>query len=132
MTSKICLAIKALLPYSIIILWTNAILPSIQIDSTHFKNFYYQQNYYSKHFDFSKFFLFISSYFFGLYYFYIFKDHYRTKNHNLSSPKNLIILFLVSIILFFISGITVLHGKYDYEEFCDESGQAEINLHKSI
>jgi hypothetical protein len=52
-------------------------------------------------------------------------------DRKLFSIRNIMIFFVVSFFLFFSSGITVLNGKYDFEEFCDEIGEKEIDLHKS-
>jgi hypothetical protein len=129
--SRICLAIKTILPYFIILLWINLILPSLKIQSALYQNLYYQTNYYTKHFDFAKLFLFISSYLFGLFYINKLKPNQSLISRKKISVRYLAIVFFISIFLFFTSGISVLHGKYDYEEFCDEPGEKEINLHRS-
>jgi hypothetical protein len=108
--------------------------PEILADSDSFNTMYKQINFNSYHFEFYKLIIYVFSISLG----FILINQFTTgveitKRYSFGFGGALSDFFITlgySLIIFFISGNTVLSGSYDYEGFCDERGLSLIQSHK--
>jgi hypothetical protein len=91
----------------------NFFIPCIDINSRLFNTLYLQNNFSTNHFDLQKLMIFFTIFTYG----------YYSENSTNKWNKYFYLLFF-SLIFFLTSGITVLTGQYDYENFCDNSSKS--------